>query len=72
MKCKRTSDGRRLDHVTLQAIRLQALKAIREGLDVASVAAEIAVDRAINVLAVWPCWRGVRLSRASHDAICTA
>ena len=44
MKCKRTSDGRRLDHVTLQAIRLQALKAIREGLDVASVAAAYGVN----------------------------
>lgn len=38
MKCARTSDGRKLDHVTLQAMRLQALKAIREGLDVPSVA----------------------------------
>jgi transposase len=44
MKCKRTSDGRRLDHVTLQAMRQQALKAIRDGLDVPSVAAAYGVN----------------------------
>lgn len=36
MKSKRTSDGRKLDHVTLQAMR--------EGQDVASVAAAYGVN----------------------------
>lgn len=31
MKCKRSSDGCKLDHHTLQAMRQQAAKAIREG-----------------------------------------
>lgn len=44
MECKRTSDGRKLDHVTLQALRLQAIKAIREGADVASVASAYGVN----------------------------
>ena len=44
MKCKRTSDGRKLDHATLQAMRQQAVKAIREGQDVASVAAAYGVN----------------------------
>ena len=39
MKCKRSSDGRALDHHTLQVIRMQAVKAVREGQTVASVAA---------------------------------
>ena len=39
MKCKRSSDGRALDHHTLQAMRMQAVKAVREGQAVASVAA---------------------------------
>lgn len=39
MKCKRTSDGRTLDHHTLQVMRQQAIKAVREGQPVASVAA---------------------------------
>jgi transposase len=44
MKSKRTSDGRKLDHTTLQAMRQQAVKAIREGQDVASVAAAYGVN----------------------------
>ncbi|KVN90080.1 transposase [Burkholderia ubonensis] len=44
MKSKRTSDGRKLDHATLQAMRQQAVKAIREGQDVASVAAAYGVN----------------------------
>jgi len=39
MKCKRSSDGRKLDHHTLQVMRQQAVKAVREGTPVASVAA---------------------------------
>lgn len=38
MKCKRTSDGRKLDHHTLQVLRQQAVKAVREGQAVADVA----------------------------------
>jgi transposase len=44
MKSKHTSDGRKLDHATLQAMRQQAVKAIREGQDVASVAAAYGVN----------------------------
>jgi transposase len=39
MKCKRSSDGRTLDHHALQVMRMQAVKAVREGQTVASVAA---------------------------------
>ena len=39
MKCKRSSDGRKLDHHTLQLMRQQAVKAVREGAPVTSVAA---------------------------------
>lgn len=38
MKCKRHSDGRKLDHVSLQTMRIQAVKAVREGQSVQSVA----------------------------------
>jgi transposase len=38
MKCKRESDGRKLDHVALEAMRLQAVKAVRCGQTVDSVA----------------------------------
>jgi transposase len=38
MKCKRHSDGRKLDHVSLQAMRNQAVKAVRNGQTVQSVA----------------------------------
>jgi transposase len=44
MKCKRTSDGRKLDHIALQAMRQQAVKAIREGQDVTSVATAYGVN----------------------------
>lgn len=39
MKCKRTSDGRKLGHHALQVMRQQAIKAVREGQTAASVAA---------------------------------
>lgn len=39
MKCKRSFDGRKLDHHTLQVMRQQAVKAVREGVPVTSVAA---------------------------------
>jgi len=39
MKCKRDSDGRKLDHATLQAMRMQAVKAVKNGEDAKSVAA---------------------------------
>lgn len=39
MKSKRSSDGRALDHHTLQVMRMRAVKAVREGQAVASVAA---------------------------------
>jgi transposase len=38
MKCKRESDGRKLNHVALEAMRLQAVKAVRGGSTVDSVA----------------------------------
>lgn len=38
MKCKRTSDGRKIDHHTLQVMREQAVKALRDGQPVAEVA----------------------------------
>lgn len=38
MKCKRDSDGRKLDHVSLQTMRNQAVKAVRAGQTVQSVA----------------------------------
>lgn len=44
MKSKRKSDGRKLDHATLQAMRQQAVKAVREGQDVSSVAAAYGVN----------------------------
>lgn len=44
MKCKRTSDGRKHDHGALQAMRQQAVKAVREGQDVSSVAAAYGVN----------------------------
>ena len=39
MKCKRDSDGRKLDHHTLQVMRQQAVKAVGAGRAVSSVAA---------------------------------
>jgi len=44
MKCKRTSDGRAHDHHTLQVMRMQAVKAVRSGQDVNSVAAALGVN----------------------------
>lgn len=44
MKCKRSSDGRKLDHHTLQVMRQQAVKAAREGATVASIAAAFGVS----------------------------
>lgn len=44
MKCKRTSDGRKLDHHALQVMRQQATKAVREGQPVPTVAAAFGVN----------------------------
>jgi transposase len=44
MKCKRTSDGRKLDHHALQVMRQEAIKAVREGQTVANVAAAYGVN----------------------------
>ena len=38
MKCQRDSDGRALDHHTLQTLRMQAVKAARKGMPVAAIA----------------------------------
>lgn len=43
MICKRSSDGRKLDHKTLQAMRQQAVKAVRAGQHPADVAAAFGV-----------------------------
>lgn len=45
MKCKRPSDGHALDHHTLQTMRQQAVKAVREGQAVQSVAAAYGVNK---------------------------
>ncbi|KVG83439.1 hypothetical protein WJ36_09705 [Burkholderia ubonensis] len=44
MKSKRTSDGRKLDYATLQAMRQQAVQAIRKGQAVTGVAAAYGVN----------------------------
>lgn len=44
MKCKRPSDGRALDHVSLQTLRLQAVKAVKSGQGVTRVAAAFGVN----------------------------
>ena len=44
MKCKRTTDGRKHGRAALPVMRQQAVKAIREGQDVASVAAAHGVN----------------------------
>lgn len=44
MKAKRDSDGRRLDHHSLQTIRQLAVKAVGEGQSVASVAAALGMN----------------------------
>ncbi|MBV1789421.1 helix-turn-helix domain-containing protein, partial [Marinobacterium sp. D7] len=38
MKCKRSSDGRAIDHYSLQVMRQQAVKAVGEGQSPESVA----------------------------------
>jgi len=44
MKCKRDSDARAIDHNSLQVMRQQAIKAIREGQTAQSVAAVMGVN----------------------------
>lgn len=44
MKCKRNSDGRSLDHVSLQTMRIQAVKAISDGASVTGVAKAYGVN----------------------------
>ncbi len=44
MKCKRTTDGRKFDHHTLQVMRQQAIKAVREGQTATSVAAAFGLN----------------------------
>lgn len=44
MKCKRNSDARTIEHQALQVMRQQAIKAIREGQAVQSVAAAFGVN----------------------------
>ena len=44
MKCKRNSDGRAIDHHSLQVMRQQAIKAVREGQTAQSVAAVFGVN----------------------------
>jgi transposase len=44
MKCKRMSDGRKLDQHTLQVMRQQAIRAVREGQTATSVAAAFGLN----------------------------
>jgi transposase len=44
MKCKRESDGRKLDHRSLQVLRQQAVKAVRHGQTVQSVASAFGLN----------------------------
>jgi transposase len=44
MKCKRISDGRAIDHHALQVMRQQAVKAVKNGQTVASVASAMGVN----------------------------
>lgn len=44
MKCKRESDGRKLDHQSLQTMRMQAIKAVKGGQTVASVASVMGMN----------------------------
>ena len=44
MKCKRNSDGRKLDHVSLQTMRIQAIKALEEGQSPKEVAKSFGVN----------------------------
>jgi len=54
MKCKRTSDGRSHDHHPLQIMRQQAVKAVREGQPVESVAAAFGVNKRSVFFVGWP------------------
>jgi len=45
MKCKRSSDGRAIDHHTLQVMRQQAVKAVREGQSPDEVAKAFGINR---------------------------
>lgn len=49
MKCKRSSDGRAIDHHSLQVMRQQAIKAMREG----QTAAYVAAASGVNVRSVY-------------------
>ena len=53
MKCKRDSDGRKLDHVSLQTMRNQAVRAVGNGQRVESVAAAYGVN--IRTVFRWLC-----------------
>ena len=44
MKCKRDSDGRAIDHRSLQVIRQQAVKAVMGGQSATTVAAAMGVN----------------------------
>lgn len=44
MKCKRETDGRKLDHQSLQAMRMQAIKAVQGGQTVTNVAAVMGMN----------------------------
>lgn len=45
MKCKRESDGRKIDHHSLQVMRQQAVKAVKSGQEVSAVAAAFGVSK---------------------------
>jgi transposase len=44
VKCKRESDGRKLDHKSLQVLRQQAVKAVRQGQTVQRVASALGLN----------------------------
>lgn len=44
MKCKRDSDGRSYDHLTLQTMRIRAVRAHGEGVEVADIATSMGVS----------------------------
>lgn len=44
MKCKRETDGRQFDHLSLQTMRMQAIKAVKGGQTVASVASAMGMN----------------------------
>ena len=45
MKCKRDNDGRKYDHQTLQAMRMQAIKAVQGGQSATDVAKALGINR---------------------------